>query len=57
MKSGFYTKKLSLYFFRKQDVLTIENFNDLLPDEVLDFIIIHNSLFKNRKKKEAIYKH
>lgn len=35
--------------FRKEVVLTIKNFNDLLADEVLDFIIIHHSLFKNRK--------
>lgn len=53
MKSGFYTKKNYLYFFRKQDVLTIENFNDLLADEVLDFIIIHHSLFNNRKKRRG----
>lgn len=37
---------------RLADALTIENFDDLLADEVLDVIIIDNSLFKNREKTE-----
>lgn len=45
----FFTQKELVFIFRKQDVLTIKNFNDLLADEVLDFIIIHHSLLKNRK--------
>ena len=35
----------------KAHALTIEDLDDLLADEVLDFIIIDYSLFKNREKK------
>lgn len=38
-------------FSRAARVLTVKNFDDLLADEVLDFIVIDYSLFKKKKMR------
>ncbi len=41
-----------MHFQKLAHALTIKDLDDVLADEVLDFIVIDYSLFKNREKEQ-----
>ncbi len=41
-----------VHFQKLAHALTIKDLDDVLADEVLDFIVIDYSLFKNREKEQ-----